>query len=75
MIKTITKIGNSKGIILDAALLELANLKEGDRLNVTVHEGGAIILAPGVMTAEDAVFDDALNAVLEDHSKTLTKLS
>ena len=75
MIKTITKIGNSKGIILDAALLELANLKEGDRLNVTVHEGGAIILAPGVMTAEDAVFDDALNAVLEDHSETLTKLS
>ena len=34
MIKTITKVGNSKGIILDAALLEMAHLKEGDRLSV-----------------------------------------
>jgi antitoxin component of MazEF toxin-antitoxin module len=48
MIKTITKIGNSKGIIFDAALLELANLKEGDKLNVTVHEGGTITLVPDV---------------------------
>ena len=50
MIKTITKIGNSKGIIFDAALLELANLKEGDKLNVTVHEGGTITLVPNVAT-------------------------
>jgi antitoxin component of MazEF toxin-antitoxin module len=48
MIKAITKIGNSKGIIFDAALLELANLKEGDKLNVTVHEGGTITLVPDV---------------------------
>ena len=48
MIKTITRIGNSKGIIFDAALLELANLKEGDKLNVTVHEGGTITLVPDV---------------------------
>jgi antitoxin component of MazEF toxin-antitoxin module len=50
VIKTITKIGNSKGIIFDAALLELANLKEGDKLNVTVHEGGTITLVPNVAT-------------------------
>jgi antitoxin component of MazEF toxin-antitoxin module len=50
MIKTITKIGNSKGIIFDAALLELANLKEGDKVNVTVHEGGTITLVPNVAT-------------------------
>lgn len=50
MIKTITKIGNSKGIIFDAALLELANLKVGDKINVTVHEGGTITLVPDVVT-------------------------
>ena len=50
MIKTITKIGNSKGIIYDAALLELANLKVGDKINVTVHEGGTITLVPDVVT-------------------------
>ena len=52
MIKTITKIGNSKGIIFDAALLELANLKVGDKVNVTVHEGGTITLVPDVVTAD-----------------------
>lgn len=56
MIKRITKVGNSQGIILDAALMDLAHLKVGDEVNVTVHEGGAIYLAPvrPVVTPEEA---------------------
>ena len=46
MLKTITKVGNSQGLILDAALMELAGLKVGDPVNVTVHEGGAIVVTP-----------------------------
>ncbi|YCM43990.1 hypothetical protein V2O64_22015 [Verrucomicrobiaceae bacterium 227] len=46
MVKTIKKIGNSKGIILDAAFLEMAHLKEGDQLSVTIHEGGTISFTP-----------------------------
>lgn len=46
MTKTVTKIGNSQGIIFDSALLELAHLKTGDQVNITVHEGGAIVLTP-----------------------------
>ena len=46
MTKSISKIGNSQGIIFDAALLELAHLKVGDQINITVHEGGAIVLTP-----------------------------
>ncbi len=46
MIKTITKIGNSKGIIFDNALLDLAHWKVGDQVNVTLHDGGAITLTP-----------------------------
>ena len=57
MIKTITKIGNSKGIILDAALLELANLKEGDKVNVTVHSGGTITMVPNSPRVDDETFD------------------
>ena len=44
MIKTISKIGNSRGIIFDSALLQLANLKEGDQVNVEVHPGGTITI-------------------------------
>jgi antitoxin component of MazEF toxin-antitoxin module len=46
MIKTITKIGNSQGIVFDAALMELARLKVGDQVNVTVHDGGTLTVTP-----------------------------
>ncbi len=46
MIKTISKIGNSQGIIFDSALLQLAHLKVGDEVNVEVHAGGTITITP-----------------------------
>ena len=46
MLKTISKIGNSQGLIFDSALRELTGLKAGDQVNVTVHEGGAIVITP-----------------------------
>ena len=46
MIKTVSKVGNSQGIIFDAALMDLARLKLGGQLSVTVHEGGSIVLTP-----------------------------
>jgi len=55
MIKTITKIGNSQGIIFDSALLQLARLKVGDEVNVEVHAGGTITIAP----ANPALVDES----------------
>ena len=46
MTKTITKIGNSQGLIFDTALMDLARLKVGDQVSITIHEGGSIILVP-----------------------------
>ena len=46
MTKTISKVGNSQGLIFDAALMDLARVKVGDQMTVTVHEGGSIILTP-----------------------------
>ncbi len=40
MIKQLTKIGNSQGIILDKALLDLSNIKEGSSFEVTTKNGG-----------------------------------
>lgn len=54
MIKTITKIGNSQGIIFDSALLQLARLKVGDEVNVEVHAGGTITIAPAERSAIEA---------------------
>ncbi|GEP45530.1 AbrB/MazE/SpoVT family DNA-binding domain-containing protein [Brevifollis gellanilyticus] len=46
MIQTITKIGNTQGIILDPTLLEQAGLELGDEVNVEVLGNGIISIKP-----------------------------
>jgi antitoxin component of MazEF toxin-antitoxin module len=69
MIKTITKIGNSHGIIFDSALLQLARLKPGDEVNVEVHGGGTITIT--AMDAEriepDAAAAAAARIIARNH--------
>ena len=56
MTKTITKIGNSQGLMFDAALMDLARIKVGDQVSISLHEGGSIVLTPvrPVITPEKA---------------------
>jgi antitoxin component of MazEF toxin-antitoxin module len=56
MTKTISKIGNSQGLIFDTALMELARLKVGDQVSVTVHDGGSLVITPirAVINTEQA---------------------
>jgi antitoxin component of MazEF toxin-antitoxin module len=56
MTKTITKIGNSQGLIFDSALMDLARIKVGDQVSISLHEGGSIVLTPvrSVITPEKA---------------------
>tara|TARA_R110002096_G_scaffold112163_7_gene244473 strand:+ start:2595 stop:2825 length:231 start_codon:yes stop_codon:yes gene_type:complete len=75
MIKTITKVGNSHGIIFDSALLQLARLKAGDEVNVEVHQGGAITITPlgKELTVEDT--SDLISETMEEYSKTMERLA
>jgi antitoxin component of MazEF toxin-antitoxin module len=75
MIKTITKIGNSQGIMLDAAIMDLARLKVGDQVNLEVHNGGTITLTPTrpVVTAEEA--SAAVKQVMQDYARTMKRLA
>ncbi len=43
MVKTITKVGNSQGIIFDSTIMDIARLKVGDAMSLTIHDSGAII--------------------------------
>jgi antitoxin component of MazEF toxin-antitoxin module len=43
MVKTITKIGNSAGLILDQAVLELAHLKVGDQVDISVDGASGVL--------------------------------
>ena len=78
MIKTISKIGNSNGIIFDSALLELAHLNPGDEVNVEVHEGGTITLTPikiRRVAPDRAEASRLIKKTMKDYAKTMKKLA
>ena len=75
MIKTLTKVGNSQGIIFDVALLELAHLKAGDELNVEVHQGGTITLTPIRPRPSREEVSKVIQATMKDYARTMKKLA
>jgi antitoxin component of MazEF toxin-antitoxin module len=75
MTKTITKVGNSQGIIFDAALMDLARVKVGDQVNVTVHEGGSIVLTPIRKGPSPKEVKSVIKKTVKDYRKTLRKLA
>jgi antitoxin component of MazEF toxin-antitoxin module len=75
VIKTITKVGNSQGLILDAAVLDLARLKAGDQVNLTVHEGGTITLTPLRPRPSPAEVTKVIQTTMRDYSRTFRRLA
>jgi len=75
MIKKISKVGNSQGVVFDAALMEMAHLKVGDELNVEIHNGGTITLTPIRSQPSVKEIKNAIESTMEDYSETLKRLS
>ena len=74
MVKTIAKIGNSQGLMFDAALMELAHLKAGDQVNVEVHEGGTITLTPLRPRPSPDEVSRVVQATMKDYARTMKRL-
>lgn len=75
MLKTISKIGNSQGLIFDAALLDLAGLKLGDQVNVTVAPGGSVVITPIRSAPPMAAVQNVINEAMAEYKITLEKLA
>ena len=75
MVKTISKIGNSHGLMLDAALMDLAHLKAGDEVNVEVHEGGTITLTPLRPRVTREEVSRVIQATMKDYARTMKRLA
>ena len=75
MVKAITKIGNSQGIILDAALMDMAHLKVGDEVNISVHESGSVIMTPVRRKATAEEFTSLVRETSKAYAKTLKRLA
>ncbi len=75
MVKTITKVGNSQGLIFDSTLLEMTHLKIGDEVNVEVHTGGTITVTPiRSMPSRDEV-SRVVKKTMKDYARTMKKLA
>jgi antitoxin component of MazEF toxin-antitoxin module len=75
MVKTITKVGNSQGLIFDAGLLDLAHLKAGDQVNVEVHAGGTITLTPLRPRPSREEVSKVIKSTMKDYARTMKKLA
>ena len=75
MVKTITKIGNSQGIIFDAALLWMARLAPGDEVNIEVHRGGTITLTPIRPQPSAEEVTGVIRETMKKYARTMKKLA
>ena len=69
---TIRAIGNSSGVVLPKELLELLNVKQGDKLFVTRTPEG-VSLTPYDAAAADQM--ETLRAVMRDRRNLLRELA
>jgi antitoxin component of MazEF toxin-antitoxin module len=75
MIKTISKIGNSQGIIFDSAIMELAHLSPGQEMNVEIHAGGTITLTPVRKAPSRDDVSKTIQSVMKDYAGTMKRLA
>jgi antitoxin component of MazEF toxin-antitoxin module len=75
MLKTVTKVGNSNGIIFDTAVMELARLKTGDAVNLEVHEGGTITITPIRSRPSPEEVTQTIRKTMKDYQRTMRRLA
>jgi antitoxin component of MazEF toxin-antitoxin module len=76
MTKTISKVGNSQGIIFDSALMDLARLKVGDQVDITVvPESGTIVVIPIRKGPPEKEIKSTIKKAARDYRNTLRKLA
>jgi antitoxin component of MazEF toxin-antitoxin module len=75
MTKTISKVGNSNGIIFDATLMAMARLKTGDQVNLEIHEGGTITLTPINPRPSREQVTKTINSKMKDYARTMKRLA
>ena len=62
-------------MIFDAALRELTGLKAGDEVNVTVHEGGTIVVTPMRATLPAAEAGAAAKDLVRRNTRLFKRLA
>ena len=75
MIKAISRIGNSQGLIFDQALMDMARLSTGDLVNVTVARNGSIVLTPARETVPVDEVKERARRIIRKHDGLFRRLA
>ena len=79
MIKQIQKIGNSRGIILDRALLDHLGVANGGQVELTMQENAIVIHIPGSVIMREKPhpqpFKEAMNATFKQYDGAMKRLA
>jgi len=75
MVKEIRKIGNSKGVILDAAILDAMKVDVGDKVDVTIHQGGSITFTPMTPSIGADEATDIVDQIISENDELFDRLS
>lgn len=73
MIKTLKPIGNSLGLVIDKAILELLKIDRDTQVEITT-DGEGLFIRP-LRSGHAAKVSRALEAVNEEHSHNLRRLA
>ncbi len=73
MVKTLTPIGNSLGLIIEKPILDLLNINRDTKLEIST-DGEALIIRP-VRDRHRARVQEATERLMDRHDETLQKLS
>jgi antitoxin MazE len=73
MIKTLTPIGNSLGLVIERPILELLGIDRNTPLEITT-DGRGLIIRPATQDHSARVHDSA-RRMMDIHQETLAKLA
>jgi antitoxin MazE len=74
MFKRLTKVGNSQGILIDKAILDLLGVPEDGGFNVDI-EGKKLLLTPATSDVRTEKFRRGKKKIFERHARAFAKLS
>lgn len=74
MIKNLTVIGNSLGIIIEKPILDLLRIERDTPLNIRT-DGDRLIIEPLAKEERAARLKSAVDRVMKNHDETLRKLA
>jgi antitoxin component of MazEF toxin-antitoxin module len=75
MIKKLTKVGNSKALLLDKTILEQLGIRGDDRVQVTISGTSIVVNAINPRYASDAEFRPNANRIGKKYKELFRRLA